>query len=181
MAEQIAVRVAGPNDASAVETVLRASYPELMASAYPEDVLARALPLLVRANPALLRSGTYYVAEGIDGTVVGCGGWTFERPGAPDAPTEPGLGHIRHFATDPGWLRRGVGRALFDRCAADAWAAGVRRFECYSSLVAEPFYRALGFVAVEPMTIDMGSGIALPSIRMACSLASYRYAADPSG
>ena len=170
MTVQFMVRVASLDDAEAVGSVLRTSYPNLMASGYPADILARALPLMVRANPALLCSGTYYLAEGPDGTVVGCGGWTFERPGAAGAPIDPTPGHIRHFATDPGWIRCGVGRMLFDRCVADARAAGVRRFECYSSLVAEPFYGALGFVAIEPITIDMGPGIAFPSVRVICRI-----------
>jgi N-acetylglutamate synthase-like GNAT family acetyltransferase len=168
MAEHIVVRVAGPDDAEVVGAVLRASYPSLMAPGYSANVLARTLPLMVRPNPTLLRSGTYYLAKAADGTVAGCGGWTLERPGAVSAPIDPTLGHIRHFATHPDWIRRGVGRALFDRCVADARIIGVQCFECYSSLVAEPFYGALGFVAVEPITIDMGSGIAFPSVRMIC-------------
>jgi hypothetical protein len=49
-----------------------------------------------------------------------------------------------------------VGRALFERCVADARLAGVCTFECYSSIMAEAFYRALGFRTVEPMKIALG-------------------------
>ena len=76
----IIVRVAGPDDAEAIGAVLWASYPKLMAPAYPADVLARALPFMVRPNPTLLRSRTYYLAAAPDGTVVGCGGWTSSAP-----------------------------------------------------------------------------------------------------
>jgi GNAT superfamily N-acetyltransferase len=172
LAEHFVVRVAGPDDAEPIGTLLRASYPSLMSSGYLADVLARALPLMVRASPTLLRSGIYYLAEGPDGALAGCGGWTFEHPGAVGAPIDPTLGHIRHFATHPAWIRRGVGRALFGRCVANARAAGVQQFECYSSLVAEPFYAALGFTSVEPITIDVGPGIAFPCVRMFCRLAA---------
>ena len=50
---------------------------------------------MTRANPGLLASGTYYVAESRDSLIVGCGGWTRESP--VDGGIEPGLGHIRHF------------------------------------------------------------------------------------
>jgi len=170
MAEPFRVRVATPNDADAVGSVLRASYPSLMAPGYPADLLARAVPLMARAHPALLRCGTYYLAQGPEGAEVGCGGWTLERPGAAGEPLDRSLGHLRHFATHPSWLRHGVGRALFARCAAEARAAGVRRFECYSSLVGEPFYGALGFVAVEPITLEIGPGIVFPSVRMICPI-----------
>lgn len=172
------VRVARPDDAEAVGAVLRASYPTLMASGYPADLLAHAIPFMTRPNAALLRSGTYYVAEVSGGFVAGCGGWTFERPGASDQPIDPRLAHIRHFATHPDWVRHGIGHALFRRCVADARAAGVQCFECCSSLVAEPFYAALGFVAVEPMAMDVG-GIAFPGIRMIRHIAAHGRAERP--
>jgi GNAT superfamily N-acetyltransferase len=172
MAEHIMVRVAGPDDAEAIGAVLRASYPKLMAPAYPADVLARALPFMVRANPALLRSGTYYLAATPDGTAVGCGGWTFERPGEPGSAIDAAQGHIRHFATHPDWVRHGIGRALFGRCVADARAVGVQRFECYASIVAQSFYTALGFMVVGPMTIELEPGLMFPSLRMICHFAA---------
>jgi N-acetylglutamate synthase-like GNAT family acetyltransferase len=175
-AERFVVQGAGPDDAERIGTLLHVSYPTLMPAGYPADVLAGALPLMTRANSVLLHSGTYYLAEARDGALVGCGGWTFERPGAPGAPIDPRLGHIRHFATHPGWLRHGAGRALFDRCVADARTAGVQHVECYSSLVAEPFYAALGFAHVEPITIDVGPGIDFPCVRMICHLTGWKRA-----
>ena len=88
-----------------------------MALGYEPVLFARALPLLTKANPALLSSGTWYVVElsGADGTLVGCGGWARQRPDAPNEPVDTVLGHLRHFATHPKWTRRGMGRALFER------------------------------------------------------------------
>jgi GNAT superfamily N-acetyltransferase len=168
MADGIQIRVAGPEDTEAVETVLRASYSVLLESTYAPDILAGALPLMVRANPTLLSSGTYYLVTMPDCTAAACGGWTLEPPGGVSASMDPTRAHIRHFATHPDWIGRGIGRALFDRCVADARAVGVERFECYSTLVGQPFYRALGFSAVEAISVDMAPGITLPSIRMIC-------------
>jgi len=80
------VRTAGPADLAAVERVFEASYPALMADAYDGALLARALPLMIRAQPGLLGSGNYHVAEA-EGEIVGCGGWSHEKPGS--AETEP--------------------------------------------------------------------------------------------
>ncbi|MEH3145583.1 MAG: GNAT family N-acetyltransferase [Methylobacterium frigidaeris] len=161
MSVSIAIRVAGPDDALAVERVLDDSYPALMAGAYDAALLARALPRITRANPALLRAGTYYLAEaGSD--PVGCGGWSVERPGT--AVVEPGIGHVRHFATAAAWAGRGVGRAA--RCEAAARAAGLGVFECYASLNGEAFYAALGFDRIGPVTVPMGPGLGFPSIHM---------------
>ena len=85
---------------------------------------------------------------------MGCGGWARNARDMPNEPIDPVLGHIRHLATDPKRTRRGIGRALFERCVADARAAGVCIFKCYSSIGAERFYWALGFSTVEPMNIS---------------------------
>ena len=158
------VRVARPEDLRAVDELLKASYPALMASAYDPEALAPALKLMTRANPELLASGTYYVAETAAGLIVGCGGWTRERPGT--TITEPALGHIRHFGTHPDWARRGVGRAIYRLCESAARAAGMKSFEAYSSLNGESFYRALGFERVREMDMEMSPQVVLRAVLM---------------
>jgi N-acetylglutamate synthase-like GNAT family acetyltransferase len=153
-----------PRDGEAVHSLLQASYPVLMAPAYDENVLAPALELMTKANVSLLASGTYYVAEARGGLVVGCGGWTFERPGT--AVVEAKLGHLRHFGTHPAWLYRGVGRAIYGVCESNARSAGVATFECYSSLNAEVFYQALGFESVRRIDLQLAQGVILPSVLM---------------
>ena len=165
------LRVAEPQDAEAVGELLRASYPTLMRSAYDADELAPALEVMTKANPSLLSCGTYYVAELTGGTLVGCGGWTPERPGTRNV--EPGLGHVRHFAVHPDWTRRGVGRAILRFCESTASAAGVRVLECYSSLNAERFYRALGFVRIREMDMELRPPIVLRGVLMRRSLSGY--------
>jgi len=123
-------------------------------------MLAPALKLITQANPGLLASGTYYVAESEQGSIVGCGGWTHARPG--DGVVEPKLGHIRHFATHPDWIKRGIGSAIYSRCETEAEAAGVTRFQCYASLNAVSFYSVLGFESMRRIDLKMGSDTALP-------------------
>jgi predicted N-acetyltransferase YhbS len=158
------VRVARPEDAAAVGQLLQASYPELMASSYDKELLAPALKLMTKANPSLLGSRTYYVAELPTGLVVGCGGWTLERPGT--GTVEPHMGHIRHFATHPDWTRRGVGRAIYRLCESAARSAGVSAFECYSSLNAERFYSAFGFESIREIDVELQPGVVLRAVLM---------------
>jgi len=163
------VRPATPSDAAAVAAVLAASYPALMRGAYPADLLALTLPLIVSPNPALLASGTYYLAEAKSGEALGCGGWSTSAPGS--RRREPGTAHIRHFATHPAWTGRGVGRAVYARCEEDARAAGIARFICYASLNGEPFYRALGFRPLRRIEVPMGGGLRFPAILMVREIA----------
>lgn len=160
----IGVRVASAADAEAVSRLLARSYPVLMAPAYEASVLAAALPLMTRANPALLSSGSYYVTETADGEIVGCGGWTAEQPGSGAITAE--TGHIRHFATDPAWLRRGIGGRLLARSIDEARNAGIRQLDCFSSLNAVPFYAGAGFAMVAPVEVPLTDRVRLPSALM---------------
>jgi len=158
------LRVATPEDEEAVSSVLGPSYRELWAGTYPDELLARALPVTTRANPELLASGRYYLVEAATGEPAGCGGWSAHPPGASEA--DPRRAHIRHFATHPAWLRRGVGRMLYARCEADARAGGFTVFEAYASLNGESFYAALGFRRLERIETPMPGGVRFPAIRM---------------
>lgn len=91
------IRIAAPSDACGVSDLLKTSYGELLAGHYELALLARALPLISRANPALLNSGRYFVAHDGENRIVGCGGWSLDRPGTGEL--EGGLAHVRHFAT----------------------------------------------------------------------------------
>lgn len=116
MKDRVVIRTATPGDHDMLSDLLAAAYGELKGS-YDPHGLDAALPFMSRANPKLLASGTYYVAE-IDGAGAGCGGWTREKPGSGEI--AEGLGHIRHFATHPAYLRLGVARRLLEHCLAEA-------------------------------------------------------------
>ncbi|MFL6844576.1 MAG: GNAT family N-acetyltransferase [Allosphingosinicella sp.] len=158
------LRVATPGDHDAVATVLGASFPALWAGVYPPELLASALPFTTRPHPPLLASGRYYLVESEAGAPAGCGGWSGHPPGSEEADFR--RAHIRHFATHPDFIRRGVGRLLYERCEADARAVGFRTLECYSSLNGEAFYVALGFRRLEAIEVPMPGGIGFPSVRM---------------
>jgi N-acetylglutamate synthase-like GNAT family acetyltransferase len=164
----ISIRSALPGDAPAVSALLACCYPRMFRDAYDADVLAAALPLMTKASPVLLASGNYFVAEASDDEVVGCGGWSLERPGTREVVLNEG--HIRHFATHPDRLRSGIGRALLVRCIAEAQQQDVTTLFCYSSRVAEPFYRSAGFVTIGPIDVAMPGGIQFPSIHMVLRL-----------
>ena len=162
--DRYAVRLATPSDAEGVTALLKASYPVLMHGAYEETVLAAALPAMTEANPDLLSSGSYFVAVAHQACIVGCGGISAVRPGTAEAQT--GVGHVRHFATHPEWLRRGIGRRIMQRSVERAREVGLCVLECYSSLNAVDFYAAEGFVAVAEVTVPIAGRYPLPAILM---------------
>jgi predicted N-acetyltransferase YhbS len=162
----LVVRPATPQDIGAVDLLLRRSYGPLLRADYPPSALILALPVMARAQPRLLASGRYFLAEE-DGVVVGAGGWSEEAPGGP---ATPGLGHVRHVATDARAARRGVGRAVMTEVMEQARNAGMNRLSAQSTLTAVPFYGALGFKPIRRRDLFFGAGIPFPTFEMERSL-----------
>lgn len=167
-AAPLLIRTARPTDTDAVNLLLEASYSRLLTASYDSNILRLALPNMIKANPVLLASGTYYVAETEPGILVGSGGWTAAEPGSGEI-TE-GEAHIRHFAIHPEWTRRGIGAALLARCFHEARSLGIRKLHCFSTLNAETFYRASGFQTIGPIGVPMGSTITFPAVLMTCEI-----------
>jgi len=158
------LRQACIDDELAVTQLLEVSYGQLMPVAYGVERAAALLPVIAKAKPELLTSGSYFLTVTLENAVIGAGGWTKERPGSGEI--EPGTAHIRHVATHPDWTGQGVGWMLIDHIVNEAREQGIRCFECYSSLNAVDFYTKLGFLKVRPIDIPMGSDLVMPSFLM---------------
>ncbi len=158
------VRVSTPSDMMAVDALLSRSYPVLLKRDYPPSLLVTAIPLISRANPRLMSSGTYFVVESENGAIVGAGGWTPSAP--PGFANEPDIGHVRHIVTDHRLTRLGIGRLLMDRIVLDSETSGVAQLECFSTLTAQAFYVACGFRTLAPMQVSLRPGIDFPAIHM---------------
>jgi GNAT superfamily N-acetyltransferase len=172
----LTLRHASLADLSAVDALLARSYPRLLAPDYPPSVLVTAVPIIARARPELLASGRYWLAEDAAGHLMGAGGWSGHAPTPSDGSggaggVRYGMAHVRHVATDPDAVRRGVGRALMARVMAEARATGFAQMECLSTRTAVPFYAALGFREIGPIDVGLRPGISFPAIRMICTLA----------
>jgi GNAT superfamily N-acetyltransferase len=160
----LTLRVAVPADLSGVDRLLGRSYPRLLAPDYPPSTLVLAVPRFARAQPALLASGRYFVAEDALGIILAAGGWSRGNPGG--GPLAEATGHIRHVATDPSVARQGVGQMLMARVIEDARAEGMRWLDCLSTTTAVPFYRKMGFVALGSAELPLGAGIGFAVMRM---------------
>lgn len=159
----VTIRVAAPDDLDPLERLIAASYATLDDGSYDKSKLAAAMPAISRANPALLASGTYFVAE-IGGEAAGCGGWTRQKPGSGEIVDD--VAHIRHFATHPAHFRKGVARALLEHCLEEAAVAGVTLMKSQSTLPAEPFYASAGFRRVGLIEVETSKGVFIPAVEM---------------
>ncbi|RMA43001.1 GNAT family N-acetyltransferase [Rhodophyticola porphyridii] len=164
MTDQIILRPTTGADMVGIDALLAASYPVLLKPDYPPSVLVTALPLISRANPGLLRSGTFYVVEDSGGRALAAGGWTHTGPQGGIGPRD--LGHIRHVVTHPCATRRGLARALLTHAFDCARAAGITRLSCQSTRTAVPFYAAMGFEVQGDIEIALRPGITFPAVQM---------------
>src|SRR5438067_821433 len=112
------VRPATDADIPALEQLIPASVRGLQASDYSAEQMEGAIGAVFGVDTALIRDGTYFVAEtGSD--VVACGGWSKRRTlfgsdhvsGKDDALLDPATepARIRAFFVHPAWARRGIG------------------------------------------------------------------------
>jgi len=162
----ISIRQANPADLTVLSELIAASYATLDDGKYDSDQFRAALPFMSKANPVLVESGTYYLAQ-LDGRAAGCGGWSVPAPWTDVV--EDGVGHIRHFATHPDFKRRGVASALLAHCLDEARGQGVKLMKCQSSLSGTPFYEAFGFRQIGRVMTSV-AGNPLPAIEMELAL-----------
>lgn len=163
------IRKTNSADLGSVSKLLELCYPTLMKSAYPAEILDVAMPIISKARPELLSSGTYYVSLSREGRIIACGGWTANSPSQGES-HKPDIGHLRHFATHPDHIKSGIGRSIFESCKAQALTRSIKMFECISSLNAERFYQSLGFSTVEKVAIPLKDGISFPCLLMKYTL-----------
>lgn len=156
-------------DLDGTNKLLALCYPTLMKGTYSAELLDVAIPIISKARPELLSSGTYYVSISPEGRVIGCGGWTPNSPNAGDS-AKAEIGHLRHFATHPDHIKLGIGRSIFETCKAQAITRSIKTFECISSLNAEGFYKSLGFSTVENVAIPLKADISFPCVLMKYTL-----------
>lgn len=138
---------------------------------YTPAQIESALRHVFGPDTQLIADQTYFVVPGGDGLAAG-GGWSKRRTlyggdqmkSADDPLLDPARepARIRAFFVDPGHARRGLGRMLYQHCAAAALAAGFSELELMATLPGVPLYETLGFVALE-RTVATGD---LPVVRM---------------
>lgn len=160
------VRLTTQADIARLDRLFAESYAVLLRPDYEAATLDAALPLMARAQPELVTSGSYYAVEE-DGAILGAGGWTHAAPGS--GALQDGLAHIRHVVTDHRAVRRGVGRMLLRHVFAQARQAGATRLGCISTRTAVPFYTAMGFRAVGAVSVPIAPG-GFPAVEMARDL-----------
>ena len=176
---EFSVRLATLADVPTLEGLIADSARGLGRGDYTDAQIEAALGGTWGVDSELIRDGTYFVVEA-DGAVVACGGWSRrqtlfggDRHGARSSALldpERDAARIRAFFVRPEWARRGIGRALLQRCEAEARAHGFKRLGLMATLPGERLYAAAGFVVTGREDHEMRPGVTIALIAMAKSL-----------
>jgi GNAT superfamily N-acetyltransferase len=176
LAPAVKVRVATMADVPALQALIATSVRGLSAGFYSSAQIDAAMTSVFGVDTQLIADCTYYVIDGPSGPAA-AGGWSGRRTlyggdqmkGASDPELDPATepARIRAFFVHPAWARRGLARQLYAECARAAHAAGFRRFELMATLPGEPLYIALGFSALERITLTLAGNVEVPFVRMA--------------
>jgi GNAT superfamily N-acetyltransferase len=178
--EPIRIRTARLDDRPAIGALIGASARGLSRGVYEDRQIESALQTGVfGVDSEMIADGTYLVAEARE-RIVGCGGWSERRTlfggdafgGRESERLDPARepARIRAFFVHPDWARRGVGRAILERCETDARAAGYRRLDMMATLPGLGFYRASGYAVDERVEYTMEDGVRIDFVRMSKTL-----------
>jgi len=177
----IFLRAATRDDIPALRELIEHSVRELQADWYTREQIEAAVHSVFGVDQQLIDDGTYYVAE-IAGQIAGCGGWSkrgtlygashydHSRNDVMLDPTRDPA-RIRAFFTNPKFARKGVGRALLERCEQEARSAGFHSMEMAATLPGVPLYAAHGYEAFETFDVPLPGGQSIQVRRMAKRIA----------
>ena len=168
-------RLASTADAEEIQALMQASIRAHFPRFYDPRHTESAARYIGELDLALVEDGTYYVHEA-GGEIVACGGWSkrnrlYTGSGAAeddgrllDPATEPA--RVRAMFVRGDWARRGLGRAILERCERDARAEGFTTLALMATLPGEPLYRAYGFREVERTMVRLPDGTELAGVAM---------------
>ena len=178
-------RLARPEDAEAIQEVMRVSARELFPLYYDGRQTASAVENIAHLDVQLIEDRTYFVHDA-GGEILACGGWSRRyklwagaAPSTDDARlldpgTEPA--RIRAMFVHPDWTRRGLGRAILDSSETAARAEGFRNLILGATRPGVPFYRAFGFREKESVMVRAPNGVEVDCVVMERAISAARTA-----
>jgi GNAT superfamily N-acetyltransferase len=169
------LRNATLEDRPVLEILIARSARGLSVGCYTPEQIEGALRGAFGVDSQLVEDGTYFAVEE-NGEIIGCGGWSrrrtlfggdahTQRDATPLDPRHDAA-KIRAFFVDPGHARKGIGRAILERCEAEARVWGFSRFEIMATLPGVRLYVAHGYEPQTSVHYEIGPGLTIEFVPM---------------
>ena len=172
---QFIIRKAVLHDCQVIEELIKLSARGLSTNDYTPDQVEDALQGAFGVDTQLIKDGTYFVVED-EGVMIGCGGWSRRKtlfggdkegsrnPEELDPEIDPAK--IRAFFVHPDWVRKGVGKMIFEKCESESRIYGFKSLELMSTLPGIKFYQSCGFKGGDYVEYKLPSGINITFLPM---------------
>jgi len=163
------------DDREPIKQLIAASARLLSREHYNDTQIETAIATVFGVDTDLIEDGTYLVAES-EGILLGCGGWSKRKTlfggdqyssrdtGYLDPRSEPAK--IRAFFIHPEHARKGIARAILERCESEARAEGFRGLELMATLPGIEFYKSCGFARTGDFDLELTDGVKLELVPM---------------
>jgi GNAT superfamily N-acetyltransferase len=174
------LRLANATDVEPIRNLIADSVRGLAKGIYSDAQIEMSIRSVFGVDHQLIEDGTYFVAE-VGHRIVGCGGWSRRQTlfGASeyaesrnstllDPTSQPAK--IRAFFVHPDAARKGIGRAILQRCEAEALAAGFTAAEMMATLPGVPLYEACGYEKHESHEVNLPDEQTIACVRMSKQL-----------
>lgn len=164
-------------DQNAIEKLIAESVRGLSRQDYDARQIELSIKTVFGVDTELIADETYFVAESEDGKIVGCGGWS-ERKTLYGASVyaqsrdsellnpETDAAKIRAFFIHPDFARKGIGKAILERCETEAKAHGFKSAEMMATLPGVKLYAVCGYVGDEKVNVSVGENVDIICIKM---------------
>lgn len=169
------IRRAKMDERDAIKELIAESARHLSREHYSDTQIEAAIATVFGVDTDLIEDGTYFVAEE-SGVLVGCGGWSKRKTlfggdqyltrdaGYLDPASE--FAKIRAFFIHPEHARKGIARAILQRCENEARAEGFRGLELMATLPGVEFYKFCGFVPAGTFDLELVEDVKLELLPM---------------
>ena len=177
---QLEFRRATLDDIPVLEQVIALSARELAILDYTSEQIEAALGSAWGVDTQLVKDGTYWVVVAPESGIIACGGWSYRKTpfgsdgqsGREPTTLNPSIdaARIRAFFVRPDWARKGIGRALLEKCETEARNNGFSSTALVATLPGVRLYRLFGYVGDKTVDYPLPNGLSIAFVPMTKSL-----------
>jgi GNAT superfamily N-acetyltransferase len=169
------IRLATPEDAGAIEELMRASIRAIFPAFYDARQVASSVEYVGRVDRQLIDDATYFVVD--EGSaLIACGGWSTRDKlytgSDPDDDEDRRLdpdtdaAHVRAMFVRGDRTRRGLGTRILVASVTAARRAGYRRLTLMATLPGFELYERFGFHVVDRTEVRLPDGVMVGCVEM---------------
>ncbi|MCD9185118.1 MAG: GNAT family N-acetyltransferase [Pyrinomonadaceae bacterium] len=164
-------------DQTGIENLIAESVRGLSREDYDARQIEFSIKTVFGVDTELIADETYFVAETEDGKIAGCGGWSKRKTlygasvyahsrNSELLNPETDAAKIRAFFIHPDFARKGIGKAILEKCETEAKAHGFKSAEMMATLPGVKLYAVCGYAGDEEVNVPVGENVDIICIKM---------------